>query len=247
MSDNKDHASVKQYTRVAVILGLITWLEVDMPNWPMQWVFTFGLLVLAIVKFNYVVQVFMHLKYDNKFFTVLLFFGLFLAIGTISALMKIYERDFTQPSVVVQSASHDGGNSHSGDGGEAEPDLEECLERIPVSLEITASDPMNFDKDSFIVPSCSTVTLTLINSSNMEHNFVLIEEGKSNEVGIASVGAGPLNNYVPEMDEVLFGGALVKPNVTETFTFDSPPVGEYEFLCTFPGHYVFMKGSFTVE
>ena len=119
MSDNKDHASVKQYTRVAVILGLITWLEVDMPNWPMQWVFTFGLLVLAIVKFNYVVQVFMHLKDDNKFFTVLLFFGLFLAIGTISALMKIYERDFTQPSVVIQSASHDGGDSHSGDGGEA--------------------------------------------------------------------------------------------------------------------------------
>ena len=94
MSDNKDHASVKQYIQVAIILALITWLEVVMPNWPVQWVFTFGLLILAIFKFIYVIQIFMHLKYDNKFFTALLLFGLFLAVGTISALMKIYDRDF---------------------------------------------------------------------------------------------------------------------------------------------------------
>ncbi len=77
--------------------------------------------------------------------------------------------------------------------------------------------------------------------------MVLISEGKGNEIAIAAVDAGPLNNYVPESEDILFGGALVKPQVTESFTFDSPPVGEYEFLCTFPGHYVFMKGSFTVE
>ena len=247
MSDNKDHASVKQYIQVAIILALITWLEVVMPNWPVQWVFTFGLLILAIFKFVYVIQIFMHLKYDNKFFTILLFFGLFLAVGTISALMKIYDRDFTLPSFMAQSMGHEEASTdHSGESDQASV-IEDCAERVPFDIEIIASDPMNFDIDEIVVPSCSTITLTLVNDSNMEHNFVLISEGKGNEIAMAAVDAGPLNNYVPESEDVLFGGALVKPQITESFTFESPPIGEYEFLCTFPGHYVFMKGSFTVE
>ena len=246
MSD-KEHSSVKQYTKVFVILALITWLEIVMPDWPVQWVFTFGLLILAIVKFNYVIQVFMHLKHDNKFFTTLLFFGLFLAIGTITALMEIYDRDFTTPSFVFQAGNEGGESSHSETGEEREEIDQDCLERTPFNLEIIASDPMNFDKDALVVPACSLVTLTLVNNSNMEHNFAVIEKGKLNEVGVAAVGAGPLKNYIPEMDEVIYGSSLVKPNVTEFFTFDSPPAGEYEFVCTFPGHYVFMKGSFTVE
>ncbi|HEY3291667.1 MAG TPA: plastocyanin/azurin family copper-binding protein [Anaerolineae bacterium] len=40
---------------------------------------------------------------------------------------------------------------------------------------------------------------------------------------------------------------LVKPGDTGTVTFDAPAAGQYPFICTFPGHYVLMKGTLTIK
>jgi azurin len=34
---------------------------------------------------------------------------------------------------------------------------------------------------------------------------------------------------------------------TDVIEFQAPPAGEYEFLCSFPGHYAMMRGKFVVK
>ena len=40
---------------------------------------------------------------------------------------------------------------------------------------------------------------------------------------------------------------IIGDGETAVIEFDSPAVGEYEFLCSFPGHSGMMKGKFIVE
>jgi cytochrome c oxidase subunit IV len=73
------HPSPRQYVQVALILAVLTAAEVS------TYYFDFGvlaipmLIVLMIVKFGYVASYFMHLKFDNKVFSQLMYGGLILA------------------------------------------------------------------------------------------------------------------------------------------------------------------------
>jgi azurin len=52
---------------------------------------------------------------------------------------------------------------------------------------------------------------------------------------------------VPNLDEVLIATKMTMPGEKTTITFAAPPVGEYKFMCTYPGHYSKMNGKFLVE
>lgn len=69
-----------QYVQVAAILAVITGLEVSLTYIDIGAVFLPALLVLMVIKFFTVVLYFMHLKFDNRIFTVLFYMGLFLAV-----------------------------------------------------------------------------------------------------------------------------------------------------------------------
>ena len=59
---------------------------------------------------------------------------------------------------------------------------------------------------------------------------------------------GNAKNFVPETDDVLFHTALTQPNATETIFFTAPTKpGDYDYVCTFPGHAALMKGILRVE
>lgn len=59
---------------------------------------------------------------------------------------------------------------------------------------------------------------------------------------------GNAKNFVPETDDVLYHTALIGPDSTDTIFFTAPTTpGEYEFVCTFPGHASMMKGILRVE
>ena len=75
------HFTDAQYVVVALILAVLTAIEVS------TYFVDFGplmmpvLIVLMIVKFFTVVAYFMHLKFDNKLFSALFYTGLILAVG----------------------------------------------------------------------------------------------------------------------------------------------------------------------
>ena len=83
----------------------------------------------------------------------------------------------------------------------------------------------------------------------MQHNVVILAPGADiNAVGVAAMGAGPDNDYVPADDEnVLFYTTIAKPGEKTEVEFTAPEPGEYPFICTFPGHYSLMKGIMIVE
>jgi azurin len=51
----------------------------------------------------------------------------------------------------------------------------------------------------------------------------------------------------PEDKRVIAYSALALMGETVYFTFTTPTAGEYEFICSYPGHWGRMKGKFVTE
>ena len=85
------HATTGTYFRVAAILVIITLIEVGVFYVPaFQSALVPVLLVLSAVKFALVVMFYMHLKFDNRFFTFLFGGPLLLGMAVVVGLLFIY-------------------------------------------------------------------------------------------------------------------------------------------------------------
>ncbi len=85
-----EHPTWKQYKWVALILVLITIVEVwayYIPSFVASSAFVPSLLIMSAVKFAIVVMFYMHLKYDHKLFRVLFTGPLAIAVATLIALI----------------------------------------------------------------------------------------------------------------------------------------------------------------
>ncbi len=121
---------------------------------------------------------------------------------------------------------------------------------IDVALEIGTVPGLKFDKSNLTVVAGSSVKLTFNNTDDMPHNFVLVAKNHADEVGIAATKLGldgAALSFVPEIDAVIAHTNLLAPHKIESIYFTAPEVpGAYPFLCTFPGHYLTMRGILTV-
>jgi cytochrome c oxidase subunit 4 len=70
------------FIKVALILAFVTALETSTYWWPhsMSSYATPALLIMMTIKFFMIVLIFMHLKYDNKLFSLMFYIGLGLAV-----------------------------------------------------------------------------------------------------------------------------------------------------------------------
>ena len=82
-SDHEDHWTDLTYVKLALFLAAITAVEVALSYMvdDLGPVFLPALLILMLVKFFCVILFFMHLKFDNRWFSILFYMGLFLAVG----------------------------------------------------------------------------------------------------------------------------------------------------------------------
>jgi cytochrome c oxidase subunit 4 len=93
-ADGKFHL----FVQVAMILAVITGVEIVIIYLPFAtWLLVTTLVVLSAVKFLYVIFIFMHLKWDKMFCTILFFIGLILAGGTLWALLALHGADASLP------------------------------------------------------------------------------------------------------------------------------------------------------
>ncbi len=94
----EDHPTPRTYVNVAIILSIITIIEVAIVIVEVPSVILISsLLALSAVKFAFVVGWFMHLKFDAKLYQALFLGGLFLAIAVLLALVALFE-NFTLPA-----------------------------------------------------------------------------------------------------------------------------------------------------
>jgi cytochrome c oxidase subunit 4 len=90
--DHAEHGmSIMGYVKVALILAALTALEVATYFVDFGPFFMPVLLVLMCVKFFIVVSYFMHLKFDNKIFSLMFYSGLFLAVGVYAAFLATFK------------------------------------------------------------------------------------------------------------------------------------------------------------
>jgi cytochrome c oxidase subunit IV len=81
--EHAEHWSDFQYVKLAILLAVVTAVEVLLSyiKDDMGAFFLPALLILMAFKFMAVVLYFMHLKFDNRLFSIMFYMGLILAIG----------------------------------------------------------------------------------------------------------------------------------------------------------------------
>ena len=116
----------------------------------------------------------------------------------------------------------------------------------------TLHEQMFFDKIQLVAEAGKPVELVFHNSDAMQHNWVLIQVGGVDEIGVAAEKMPPQPDstgrlYVPASAKVLQATKMLNPNDTIRLRFDAPKEpGDYPFLCTYPGHWQRMRGTLKV-
>ena len=104
MGEVHSHPTWSTYWKVAVILTLITVVEVwvyYIPSFVASRAFVPSLLIMSAVKFFIVVMFYMHLRYDHKLFRVLFTGPLIIAVTTIIALLFLFGKISARTGALV--------------------------------------------------------------------------------------------------------------------------------------------------
>jgi len=122
------------------------------------------------------------------------------------------------------------------------------------TLTIAGNDAMQYDKKELdVAPDCTEVTLTITHTGKlpaaaMGHNWVLVKTADVTAVANAGMSAGLANNYLtPNDPHVIASTKVVGGGESASVTFPTSKLtkgADYTYMCTFPGHYVIMKGVF---
>ncbi len=83
-----------------------------------------------------------------------------------------------------------------------------------------------FEPKTFTIPAGEEITLELVNKGAIEHNFVILKKG---------VTAANDFDHNANLDDILFEARL-DPGKSGTFTFTVEEAGEYQVICSIPGH-----------
>ncbi|MFT5466652.1 MAG: putative cupredoxin-like copper-binding protein [Verrucomicrobiales bacterium] len=110
-----------------------------------------------------------------------------------------------------------------------------------------------FDKTELYATPGSPLALTLFNSDEMAHNWVLCQPGKTvaDELGkyvMDNIIAMTDAQFIPKDPRILSHSTLVAPGTSDTQFFKAPTEpGDYPIVCTFPGHHITMRGILHVQ
>lgn len=121
-----------------------------------------------------------------------------------------------------------------------------------IAVVIEGNDLMQFNKKEIVVHAGQKVTLTLkhvgkMAKTAMGHNFVLLKKGTDLAKFAAEAMKAKDNDYIPSQDNIIAYTKVIGGGEETTISFDAPEKGEYDFVCSFPGHYAMMKGKFIVK
>ncbi len=126
---------------------------------------------------------------------------------------------------------------------------------VDVFIVHTVHEQLRFDTTRITVQAGRPFEVIFENDDGMPHNFVIVPPGRHAEIGNAAMTMTPdkLDKqgraYLPPAyeREILAATRLLEPGQKETLKVKAPAKpGDYEFVCTFPGHALVMWGTLTV-
>ena len=114
-----------------------------------------------------------------------------------------------------------------------------------------------YDIKEFTVKPGQKVKLPPINPADsvtrQPHNVLIVKPGKKDVVGMAANNgmADPAflttKQAVPDSEDILHHSKLVQAGEQDTIEFTAPTeVGDYPYICTYPGHWAIMNGIMKV-
>jgi azurin len=137
-------------------------------------------------------------------------------------------------------------------GGYAEPNI---LPEVR-SIEVKGTDQMKFDVTKITAKPGEEIRIVLTTVSKlppaaMSHNVVILKKDTDVEAFANASARAKDNGYIApdKADQIIAGTSLAGGGETVEVTFTVPKeTGEYDYICTFPGHFLAgMKGTLTVE
>jgi azurin len=112
---------------------------------------------------------------------------------------------------------------------------------------------MKFDRTLLTARAGQRIALTVVNPDDMQHNVVIfkrgvIEQYEGDLYGSLNEPNAQLRGFVPDSVNVLVATRLLNAGESTVLTFDAPSEpGDYPFVCSFPGHWVMMRGILRIE
>ncbi len=119
-------------------------------------------------------------------------------------------------------------------------------------ITVEGNDAMQFNvKEITVDKSCKEFTVHLKHTGKMAkaamgHNWVLSKTSDAQSIANDSIKAGAANDYmIPGDERIIAHTKLLGGGEEDSVTFETSKLaegGDYTFFCTFPGHFVVMKG-----
>jgi azurin len=117
----------------------------------------------------------------------------------------------------------------------------------------TVHEQMRYDVSRLVVEAGKSFEIILENHDTMPHNLVIVKPGTHEKVGTAASTMTPDKvdkqgrAYLPKSDDILAATKVLEPGQKEALKWTAPKQeGEYEYVCTLPGHFVVMWGKLIV-
>ena len=136
----------------------------------------------------------------------------------------------------------------------AEP-LRKELRNLRVSLFVVRSvrEQMRYDTPRLVVDAGKSFEIIFENGDFMPHNLVVVKPNAREKIGpiAATMKPDELDRrgraYVPEHPDILGATKMLLPGERESLKLKAPAEeGDYEYFCTFPGHYQVMWGRLII-
>lgn len=124
----------------------------------------------------------------------------------------------------------------------------------PRVIEITANDQMKYSVATIEAKAGEELKVVLKNDGTlpkeaMGHNWVLLKAGVDMTAFATAAMTAKDTDFIPpaKKGDVLASIPVLGPKKSGDVTFKAPAAGEYVFICSFPGHYMLMKGTLKVK
>jgi azurin len=123
------------------------------------------------------------------------------------------------------------------------------------TIEIQVGDNMKFSPAAIEAKAGERLHIVLKSTgampkAGMGHNFILLKKGTNPKAFVDKCANARASDFIPAevKDQILAATGLVGPGETSEATFTAPASGDYDFVCTFPGHFnLGMRGKLTVK
>lgn len=144
------------------------------------------------------------------------------------------------------------GGGGTGQSGSNDNYTDENKGKTAITLELNANDRMEFDKTILHAYEGQEITLILNHTGKesvkiMGHNFVLLKDDVNVNRFAAAASSSIDTDYIPARDEMIVHTRMLGGGESDTLVFKAPAIGFYDYLCTYPGHSMMMRGQLAVH